>query len=157
MILAGVFSSAHGVRGCVKARHYLNSPDVLRGKSIYVEEAPITVLNLFAKGERYLVLSLEGVTTRQSAIDLVKKKFSVKESILQAPLPEEYYHKDLIGITVYSGHKALGVVTAVHNFGASDVLEIIKKDRKTFMIPFIKEFILSVDLAKKEIHAVITQ
>ena len=41
--------------------------------------------------------------------------------------------------------------------GASDVLEIIKKDRKTFMIPFIKEFILSVDLAKKEIHAVITQ
>lgn len=53
------------------------------------------------------------------------------------PLAEgEYYHADLIGLAVVSSDgTAVGTVVAVENFGASDILEIEKPDRRTFMVP----------------------
>lgn len=53
------------------------------------------------------------------------------------PLSEgEYYHADLIGLAVVDTEGAsIGIVIAVENFGAGDILEIEKPDRKTFMVP----------------------
>jgi 16S rRNA processing protein RimM len=53
------------------------------------------------------------------------------------PLGEgEYYHADLIGLpTVSTDGAALGHVVAVENFGAGDVLEIERPDKKRFMVP----------------------
>ncbi len=53
------------------------------------------------------------------------------------PLAEgEYYHADLIGLAVVdTDGTAVGTVIAVENFGAGDILEIEKPDRKTFMVP----------------------
>ena len=53
------------------------------------------------------------------------------------PLAEgEYYHADLIGLPVIdSDGTSVGTVVAVENFGAGDILEIEKPDRRTFMVP----------------------
>lgn len=53
------------------------------------------------------------------------------------PLAEgEYYHADLIGLAVVDTHGVgVGTVVAVENFGAGDILEIEKPDRRTFMVP----------------------
>ncbi len=53
------------------------------------------------------------------------------------PLAEgEYYHADLIGLAVVdTDGVAIGTVIAVENFGAGDILEIEKPDRRTFMVP----------------------
>ncbi len=57
------------------------------------------------------------------------------------PLAEgEYYHADLIGLSVVdTDGAAVGTVVAVENFGAGDILEIEKPDRRTFMVPLIPE------------------
>ena len=48
----------------------------------------------------------------------------------------EYYHADLIGLAVVDTEGAsIGTVIAVENFGAGDILEIEKPDRRTFMVP----------------------
>lgn len=48
----------------------------------------------------------------------------------------EYYHADLIGLAVVDTEGAsIGTVVAVENFGAGDILEIEKLDRRTFMVP----------------------
>jgi 16S rRNA processing protein RimM len=48
----------------------------------------------------------------------------------------EYYHADLIGLPVVDTDGAsIGTVVAVENFGAGDIIEIEKPDRKTFMVP----------------------
>jgi 16S rRNA processing protein RimM len=50
----------------------------------------------------------------------------------------EYYHADLIGLPcVTTEGTAVGTCIAVENFGASDVLEIERPDKKTFMVPMI--------------------
>ena len=53
------------------------------------------------------------------------------------PLGEgEYYHADLIGLAVVdTDGAAVGTVIAVENFGAGDIIEIEKSDRRTFMVP----------------------
>ena len=55
------------------------------------------------------------------------------------PLGEdEYYHADLIGLPVVSeSGQPLGKVQAVENFGAGDVLDIVRDDGKSFMVPVI--------------------
>ena len=53
------------------------------------------------------------------------------------PLGEgEYYHHDLLGLPcVSTDGTAIGHVAAIENFGAGDILEIEKPDRKRFMVP----------------------
>ncbi|MGL4312906.1 MAG: ribosome maturation factor RimM, partial [Sphingomonas sp.] len=48
----------------------------------------------------------------------------------------EYYHADLIGLSVQTPDGApVGRIVLVENFGAGDVLEIEKPDGKRFMAP----------------------
>jgi 16S rRNA processing protein RimM len=48
----------------------------------------------------------------------------------------EYYHADLIGLPAVSDLGVdLGHVVAVENFGAGDVIEIERPDKKRFMVP----------------------
>lgn len=52
------------------------------------------------------------------------------------PLGEgEYYHVDLIGLAVTNDDgDPVGVVAAVENFGAGDILDVAKPDGKRFMV-----------------------
>jgi 16S rRNA processing protein RimM len=55
-------------------------------------------------------------------------------------LPEldegEYYHADLVGLPVVTPEgDSVGTVLTVENFGAGDVLDIEKADKKSFMAP----------------------
>ncbi len=48
----------------------------------------------------------------------------------------KYYHADLLGLPAISDEGAhLGIVVAVENFGAGDVIEIERPDGKRFMVP----------------------
>jgi 16S rRNA processing protein RimM len=53
------------------------------------------------------------------------------------PLGEgEYYHADLLGLAAVSdAGEALGEVIAVEDFGAGDVIEILRPDGRKFMVP----------------------
>ncbi|RZM25907.1 MAG: 16S rRNA processing protein RimM, partial [Sphingomonas sp.] len=52
----------------------------------------------------------------------------------------EYYHADLLGLPAVSLEgEALGHVVAIDDFGAGDVLEIERPDKKRFMIPMNAE------------------
>lgn len=67
----------------------------------------------------------------------------------------EYYHADLIGLAVIDTEGvSVGTVVAVENFGAGDIIEIEKPDRRTFMVPLtpaavpeIADRIVVVDVA----------
>jgi 16S rRNA processing protein RimM len=57
------------------------------------------------------------------------------------PLAEgEYYHADLLGLTCVSTEgEELGVCVAIENFGAGDVIEVERPDKKRFMVPMKPE------------------
>ncbi len=78
------------------------------------------------------------VADRTAAEGLRGTTLSVPREALPPLEPGEYYHADLIGLAVVDTTGAdVGTVVAVENFGAGDLLEIEKSDRRTFMVPLI--------------------
>ena len=85
------------------------------------------------------------------------KNFVQKELyILKSELPEldkndsYWFELEKMKVINLEGQK-LGYVRAINNFGANDVLEVVK-NKKTLLIPFIKNrIIISIDKVKKSI------
>ena len=71
------------------------------------------------------------------------KEIWVEENSLEKK-SNEYFHRDLINIKVYdTNNQLLGIVSAIHNFGAGDLLEL--NGRFKYMIRFY-------DLKKEDIN-----
>ncbi|HKX36713.1 MAG TPA: ribosome maturation factor RimM, partial [Rhizorhapis sp.] len=68
-----------------------------------------------------------GVIDRNQAEALKGTELFVERGVLPQPEEEEFYHADLIGLEVRDSEgRVLGKVIALHNFGASDVLEFAR-------------------------------
>ncbi|MEO5578742.1 MAG: PRC-barrel domain-containing protein, partial [Sphingomicrobium sp.] len=49
----------------------------------------------------------------------------------------EYYHADLVGLPCVDGDgQPIGIVAAIEDFGAGELLDIEKADGKNSLIPF---------------------
>ncbi len=61
-----------------------------------------------------------------------------------------YYYSDLVGCKVEnSNHEILGEVSVVEEFPAQITLRVKRNNQKDFFVPFIKQFILKVDIENK--------
>ena len=77
------------------------------------------------------------ITDRTAAEALRGHTLSVDRTALPPLEDGEYYHADLIGLTcVDQAGEPLGIVAAVENFGAGDILEIEKAGGRRTMVPF---------------------
>jgi len=97
----------------------------------------------------FLVARLKGVTDRAAAERLCNTDLYVPRERLPIPEPEEFYYADLIGLRAEdTTGRAIGVVMAVHNFGAGDILEIAPTaGGDTVMLPFSTAAVPSVEVA----------
>ena len=68
---------------------------------------------------------------------------------------DEFYHTDLIGMEVFdTGGTLLGKVNAVHNNGATDLLELrVRGQKQTVLLPFTQAVVPTVDLSAGRIVA----
>ena len=90
---------------------------------------------------------IEGVTTTEGARALMEWEIVVAESALPAPSAGEFYQRDLLGLTVRTAQGQLvGEIIDVMEGAAVDCW-VVKGDRGEFILPAIKEIIVSVDLA----------
>ena len=96
-----------------------------------------------------LVARLKGVADRNAAEALKNLRLYVPRERLPAPADDEFYHADLVGLAATTADGApFGIVKAVHNFGAGDLLEIEPADGEaTVMLPFTEATVPAVDIA----------
>ena len=92
------------------------------------------------------IVTFEGIDDR-SGIDALKgHDLLVSRDALPEPATNEYYHVDLIGLRAEDNEgRNLGLVQAIHNFGAGDVVEIARPDGDTVLLAFTKENVPSID------------
>jgi 16S rRNA processing protein RimM len=90
-----------------------------------------------------------GIKTKEEADALRGTELYVDRSRLPSLPDDEFYHSDLVGLqAVDTGGVVLGLVAAVHNHGAGDILEITGPGRKSvLMLPFTLAAVPTVDLA----------
>jgi 16S rRNA processing protein RimM len=91
---------------------------------------------------------LTGVATREAAEALRGTRLHVARERLPALPDDEFYHADLVGLEVVdTGGRVLGRVTAVHDYGAGDMLEIAGPEfKQPAMLPFTRAAAPTVDL-----------
>lgn len=141
VVLAAI-AGAHGVTGEVRLKLFGDGPDSLKQyKAFEAGGRPLTLKTIRA-GSNGAVARFAEITDRSSAEALRGTTLTVPRSTLPPLADGEYYHCDLIGLQCFSDHESeLGVVVAVENFGAGDILEIERpagadgKPGKRFMVP----------------------
>ncbi len=150
LICAAVIASAHGVRGHVKVKCFLEEPKLLKTYSPFLNEKGeegYQIEKVISQDKNTFIVSLEGVTDRNQA-ELLK---GVKLMLPSARLPElsedTFYHNELIGLLVTSLQgQPLGQVHALYNFGAGELLEVKTLTGDLQMIPFTRDVVPEVNL-----------
>lgn len=148
-ICVGEISTVHGVRGLVKVRAYGEDPQTLQkyGPLFTSETGDETqTLTLKHQAGGIWVAEVKGINDR----DVAAKLRGTKLWLERDKLPEiegAYYHDDLIGMVVFDqSGVSLGVIDAVDNFGAGDLLDIKPDGKPSFYLPFVDMYVLEVKL-----------
>lgn len=100
-----------------------------------------------------LTVKIDGVDSPEEAKRFTNQYLYIRGADLRE-LPEgEYYHFDLIGCrAVDLNDRELGVIAAVEQYPANDMLVIENKQGKQHLLPMIAAFVKRVDIGRKVIH-----
>ncbi len=156
-LLVGVVVGPQGLNGEVKVKTFTATPESIGDYGpLFTEDGRSFAVNHAHQLKAdSVVIRLKGVDDRNQADALKGMKLYVPRSALPKPAKNEFYHADLIGLRVEDeGGKRLGTVRAIHNFGASDVIEIEDARGQTTMLPFTRAIVPVVDIAGGRIVAV---
>ena len=153
MVLLGRIGAAHGIAGAVRVKPFTANPESLGGYGDLVAEDGRTfqVKTLRPAGEM-LVVEFAGVTDRKAAEALNGTELFVPRDRLPKIDDEEFYHADLVGLDAVTRDGAqLGVVSAVQNYGAGDLIEIERGSGGTVLVPFTRDAVPEIDLKGRRV------
>ena len=148
-ICVGAIAGAFGVAGEVRLKSFCTVPEAIGTYGpLFTEDGSrsfkVKLTRPVAGG---LGARLSGVATKEDADALRGTTLWVSRDRLPAAGDDEYYHTDLIGLAVHdTGGALLGRVSAVHNHGAGDLIEVAGPDGG-LLLPFTRATVPTVDLA----------
>ena len=146
--------AAHGVRGEVRLKPFTQDPlSVTRYGALESEDGERRFeIESVRPAKDMLVARLKGVTDRNAAEALTNVRLYVAREKLPQAEAGEFYHADLVGLAAQKPNgETVGIVKAIHNFGAGDLLEIEPPDGATIMLPFNESTVPLVDVAGGQI------
>ena len=148
-VLLAAIIGAQGLKGEVKVKTFTETPDSLaRYRRLHAKDGRgFTVTHTKAAKSDEAVVAFAEVVDRNTAEALRGLELFVPREVLPEPAENEFYHTDLIGLTAMDeADRVIGTIKAIHNFGASDVIEIARADGDSVMLPFSNDFVPVVDL-----------
>jgi len=150
-VLLAAIMGAQGLKGEVKAKLFTATPDALpRYGVLHTKDGRKLKITAFRPGkEGEAVIAFEDVADRNAAEALKGAELFVDRDALPETDADEFYHADLIGLEVRDSEgRVLGKVSALHNFGASDVLEFARADGDSVHLAFTKETAPVINIAE---------
>ena len=148
-VTLAVIIGAHGVAGEVRLKVF--AEDLKPYKSF--NNGTLTLKSV-RPGSNGAIARIAEVNDRNAAEGLRGTELTVPRSALPLLGEGEYYHADLLGLPAISTDgEALGVVVAIDNFGAGDVIEIERPDKKRFMVPMRPEAVPEWDAERMVVAA----
>ena len=147
----GKVTGVHGLNGILKVASFAESVDTFKKGRIIVArsdgEAGKSYLILHSSPHKHgVLLTLEGIESRDQAENLVGKEILVDRDQLPEPEKDTWYWQDLMGLDVVDHLKGyLGKITHIFQTGANDVLVVTDSERET-LVPMHKYFVESVDM-----------
>jgi len=148
-LVVGRIGGAYGVKGWLRIVSFTDPvTNLMRYRPWLLErggdwtELRVSACRAHGAG---LVAKVEGIEDRNGAERLSGAEIGVPESALPGLGVDEYYWKDLIGMSVVTSHGTpLGRVVSLMETGANDVL-VVGGDRGEVLIPFVAAVVSEVD------------
>jgi len=150
--------AAHGVRGEVKLWSFTQDPAAVADYGpLETQDGRLVAIESLRAAKDHFVARLAGVNDREAAEALRNVELFVARDVLP-PIEEAdtFYYADLVGLSAVTAEGAkLGTVSAVHNFGAGDIIEIVPDaGGAPLMLSFTETAVPKVDLQARLIVVV---
>ena len=148
--------AAHGVRGEVKLWSFTEDPAAVAhyGPLETQDGTRCFEIEALRAAKDHFVARIAGVSDRDAA----EKLRNIELYIPRARLPkieetDTFYHADLVGLDAVTPAGArVGIVHALHNFGAGDIIEIAPDGGgEPLMLPFNETTVPKIDVAARQI------
>ncbi len=149
-ILLGVVIGAQGLKGEVKVKTFTETPEKLGAHGpLHTRNGRKFTVTGVRQGKGTAIVQFEGVASRDAAEALTGIELFVSRERLPETEAHEFYHADLIGLRAEDTEgRSIGKVTAIHNFGAGDVIEVERDDGQgEVLMPFTREIVPTIDIA----------
>lgn len=145
----------HGLNGEVSVELLTDFPErLIKGKQVYIGKNRFpTKIDTIRKMDKKYLISFVNHHSRDSVGSFRNEIVYTRDKDLPVLTDNEYYHHDLIGMSVFSiEEKEIGVLIEIILTGANDVY-VIKphnQDAKEILIPAIKSVVKTVDTENKK-------
>ena len=144
---AGEIVTTHGVRGEMKVLPWVDGPEILcefdrvriAGREYNVESCRIQ--------KSCNLLKVEGIDTMEAAQAMRGKTVELYREDID---DEVIFAAELIGVEVYADGENIGKIVEVLDYPGNSVYVV--KGEHEYMIPAVKQFILSTDMEKNEMQ-----
>ena len=152
--------AAHGVRGEVKLWSFTQDPQAVAdyGPLETEDGARRFEIETLRAAKDHFVARIAGIDSREAAEQLRNVDLFVpREKLPPIEEADTYYHADLIGMAAVTPEGVpLGAVTALHNFGAGDLIEIATSaGGEPLLLPFTETVVPKIDMALRQIVIVL--
>ena len=143
----GKIINTHGIKGELKVDPYtFDKNRFSKLKSIFVGE---DLKEFFIKKVRvsdFVYLSFEGYENINDVLNLKGLNIYIRDEDRLELEEDQYYVSDLIGKEVYDTEgNYLGILKEILEYPANDIFVIEGKDKETYQVPGVKEFIKKID------------
>lgn len=160
LVEVGVLGAPHGVKGEMRLKSFTADPLGIQDYQPLTDKTGqrrFVIRSARLIKDDMLVVSLEGIADRTAAEALTNLALFIPRDQLPEPDEEEFYHADLIGLSAVSPDgTVIGTVTAVHDFGAGDILDIAPSlEGPSLLVPFTKANVPVVDLAAQTLTVIL--
>lgn len=151
LILIAKIVRAHGIRGAILVHSFSEYPEEFLDYPLKDKSGKIIELNPIGMVKDKFICQIEGIKDRNQAESLKGIELFVEETDLPELEKDEVYHKDLIGLQAVDSKDAkIGVVKAVYNFGAGDILAI-QSETEEILLPFTKDHVIDILLPEQKV------
>lgn len=146
-IEAGEIVTTHGVRGEVKVLSWLDSPEMLCEFDRCRIDGREYIMDTVRVQKTCNLVKLRGVDTMEDAQKLRGKTMELyREDIFD----ELIFASELVDVEVFSDGASIGRIKEVLDYPGNSVY-VVQGERE-YLIPAVKEFILSTDLEKNQMQ-----
>lgn len=153
-VIVGAIAGAYGVRGELRLKSFCATPEDIEDYNplITADGRSFTVAILRPIKNGFAARIAEVATKEQADALRGVELFTTRDKLPALP-DDEFYHADLIGLSVFdTGGTLIGTVKTVQNHGADDLLEVqLTGGSATALIPFTRAAVPTVDLASGRI------
>ena len=144
----GLITTTHGIKGEVKVRNLSDFERFNKWDLVYIiynkEKINLEIENVRSQAKN-LIVKFKEFNTINEVINY--KGLIIYRNERAELLENEFYYEDLYDLKVYDNlNNYLGTVNEVMELPHGEVLVVINKEsNKRHLIPFVDEFIVSVD------------